>query len=111
MDEVEQVWLKSNPYLVGDKISVADLIGLCEMDQSCKPSHFEFLGERQTALFHFFIFIVIAGYNSAAGRSKIAAWQKRVRKELEPHYDDVTSFLRKVVKKFQGNPLMTRKNW
>jgi len=33
LDQVENQWLRGNKYLVGDTISVADLIGLCEIDQ------------------------------------------------------------------------------
>lgn len=36
LNEVENIWLKENPYLAGDKISIADLIGLCEIDQPRK---------------------------------------------------------------------------
>lgn len=36
LDDVENIWLKSNQYLAGDKISVADLVGLCEIDQPCE---------------------------------------------------------------------------
>lgn len=36
LNEVEDVWLKNNPYLAGEKISVADLIGICEIDQPRK---------------------------------------------------------------------------
>lgn len=30
---VENVWLKETPYVTGNKISIADLIGLCEIEQ------------------------------------------------------------------------------
>lgn len=36
LDQVENIWLRSSSYLVGDQISIADLIGLCEIDQPRK---------------------------------------------------------------------------
>ncbi|KAL0272169.1 UNVERIFIED_CONTAM: hypothetical protein PYX00_005248 [Menopon gallinae] len=33
LDEIENVWLKRSQYLGGDQISIADIIGLCEIDQ------------------------------------------------------------------------------
>lgn len=37
LDHIESVWLKDNkPYLVGDKISIADLLGATEIEQPSK---------------------------------------------------------------------------
>lgn len=36
LDQVENIWLGTAPYLVGETISIADLIGLCEIDQPCE---------------------------------------------------------------------------
>lgn len=33
LDQLCNVWLKDRNYLCGDKISIADLLGLCELDQ------------------------------------------------------------------------------
>lgn len=33
LDEIENMWLKRSEYLGGDQISIADIIGLCEIDQ------------------------------------------------------------------------------
>jgi glutathione S-transferase len=34
---IENVWLKDTPYLTGDQITIADLLGVCEIEQ---PSEF-----------------------------------------------------------------------
>lgn len=34
---IENVWLKDTPYLTGDHITIADLLGVCEIEQ---PSEF-----------------------------------------------------------------------
>lgn len=36
LDLVEKIWLKQTPYLTGNEISVADLIGICEIEQPRK---------------------------------------------------------------------------
>lgn len=48
LDEVDQIWLKRNPYLAGEQISIADLIGLCEIDQ---PREYETIEKCQTVFF------------------------------------------------------------
>ena len=35
LQSLEQYWLASSKFLAGDKISVADLLHCCEMDQLC----------------------------------------------------------------------------
>jgi glutathione S-transferase len=34
---IENVWLKDTPYLTGDNVTIADLLGVCEVEQ---PSEF-----------------------------------------------------------------------
>lgn len=36
LDIIENVWLKDKPFLAGDTISVADIFGICEIDQPRK---------------------------------------------------------------------------
>jgi glutathione S-transferase len=37
LDKLETVWLKDNkPFLTGDKISIADILGACEIEQPRK---------------------------------------------------------------------------
>lgn len=36
LDLIENVWLKNKKYLCGNEISIADIIGICEIDQTSK---------------------------------------------------------------------------
>lgn len=40
LDEIENVWLKENKYILGNEISAADLFALCEIDQPRKFVYF-----------------------------------------------------------------------
>lgn len=73
---IEDVWLKNSPYLIGDKITIADLLGVCEVEQ---PR--------------------MAGYDPRTEYPKIAAWLERVRQDLSPHYDEVNKVLNKIAEK------------
>ena len=35
LDQIEQIWLENgkNQYILGDKISVADIVAVCELEQ------------------------------------------------------------------------------
>jgi hypothetical protein len=33
---IENVWLKDTPYLTGNEITIADLLGVCEIEQASK---------------------------------------------------------------------------
>lgn len=76
LDLIENVWLKDKPYLTGDKISIADLFGACEIEQ---PR--------------------MAGYDPRKEFPRIAAWLERVRNDLNPHYDEVHKALNKIASK------------
>ncbi|EEB17125.1 GSTD1-5 protein, putative [Pediculus humanus corporis] len=76
LNDIENVWLKDSQYLVGNEISVADLVGISEIEQ---PR--------------------ISNYDVTAGRPRIAAWMKRVQNDLQPHYDDVFKILNKLASK------------
>ncbi|CAB3383917.1 Hypothetical predicted protein [Cloeon dipterum] len=65
LDKIENIWLKDRPFLAGDKISIADILGACEVEQ---PR--------------------MVGHDPGANRPKLAAWLGRVRAELNPHYDE-----------------------
>ncbi|XP_049937277.1 glutathione S-transferase theta-1-like isoform X1 [Schistocerca serialis cubense] len=79
LNEVEEIWLNNKSYLAGDKISIADLLGACEIEQTR-----------------------MAGYNPCEGRPKLAAWLERVRHDTLPHYDSVHAIVRKVTDKYGG---------
>ena len=68
LDDIEEIWLESGQkkYICGDKISVADIVACCELEQ---PS--------------------MAGYDVKQNRPVLAEWMDRVKSELQPHYDDL----------------------
>jgi len=78
---VEQVWLQggNKKYIAGDKISVADILACCEMEQP-----------------------VMAGYDVREGRTILGDYMARVKADLNPHYDDVHQAVYKVRDKFGG---------
>lgn len=36
LDLFEKHWLKDRPYMAGEKISIADIVGACEVEQPSK---------------------------------------------------------------------------
>ncbi|XP_049830734.1 glutathione S-transferase theta-1-like [Schistocerca gregaria] len=81
LNEVENIWLNNKPYLAGDEISIADLLGACEIEQ-----------------------IRMAGYNPCDGFPKLSAWLERVHHDTLPHYDKVHAMVRKITEKYGGVP-------
>lgn len=73
LELLENVWLKDTSYLTGNKITIADLLGVCEVEQ---PR--------------------MAGYDARTEYPKIAAWMERVRQDLNPHYDEAHRILNKI---------------
>jgi len=73
LELIENLWLKDTPYLTGDKITIADLLGVCELEQ---PR--------------------MAGYDARTEYPKIAAWMERVRQDLNPYYDEAHRILNKI---------------
>ncbi|XP_026478575.1 glutathione S-transferase theta-1-like isoform X1 [Ctenocephalides felis] len=73
LDLFEKHWLKDRPYMAGEKISIADIVGACEVEQ---PK--------------------IAGFDPAEGRPLFKEWLERVRKDLNPHYDEAHKFVYKL---------------
>ena len=66
-------------YICGDKISVADIVACCELEQSS-----------------------MAGYDVTEGRPVLKEYMERVKSELQPHYDDVHTIVYQMCKKFGG---------
>ncbi|RLU21362.1 hypothetical protein DMN91_005735 [Ooceraea biroi] len=75
LDLIEKIWLKDQPYLTGNVISVADIFGACELEQP-----------------------YMAGYDPKKGRPRLAAWMERVAKETSPHYQEAHKFVQQIVK-------------
>lgn len=76
LDLLENVWLKDSHYLVGSEISVADILGACEVEQ-----------------------VRMAGYNPRDGRPRLAAWMGRVAGKTNPYYEEAHVILNKIAKK------------
>ncbi|KAG8225500.1 hypothetical protein J437_LFUL014136 [Ladona fulva] len=83
LDDVENIWLQKGKkkYLAGDKISVADIWGACEVEQ---PK--------------------MAGYDVRVNRPNLSNWLDRVRNDLNPHYDEVHMYVNRIAESFGGNP-------
>ncbi|XP_066937414.1 glutathione S-transferase theta-1-like isoform X3 [Macrobrachium rosenbergii] len=79
LEQFETIWLKDKPFLAGSEITIADLLAACELEQ---PS--------------------MAGYDILEGRPILAAWYKRVKDALQPHYDEGHKVVDIVRKKFGG---------
>lgn len=79
LDIVENFWLKDHPYLTGNQLSIADILGACEIEQ---PR--------------------MAGYDPTEGRPKIKAWLERISNDLHPHYNEVHEAIYKISKKHGG---------
>jgi len=82
LDDFERVWLRNGEkrYVAGDTISVADILAACEMEQ---PS--------------------MAGYDVTKDREVLGSYLARVKAELNPHYDEVSSVVYKMRDKFGGD--------
>lgn len=91
---VENLWLKETPYITGNKLSAADIIGACEIEQTSKFSI------RCTANMYIVIgrFAELFRYNAGAKRPRIDAWLKKVREDTNPSYDKAHSFIFKFSK-------------
>ncbi|ETN68079.1 glutathione transferase, theta class [Anopheles darlingi] len=75
LDFIEQVFLgHGSPYIVGDQISIADLVAACEIEQ---PK--------------------MAGYDPCAGRPNLTQWMERVRNATNPYYDQAHKLVYKIM--------------
>jgi len=77
LGQMENIWLKDNPYIAGNTLTIADLLAVTELEQ---PG--------------------MVTYDVRAGHPKLAAYMDRVKQDLQPHYDDVHSIVRKTTKKY-----------
>ncbi|KAG7209023.1 hypothetical protein KM043_015188 [Ampulex compressa] len=76
LDLIETVWLKDKPFLIGNKISVADILGACEIEQ-----------------------LRLTGYDPKKDRPNLAAWMNRVITETSPYYQEAHAVISKVAEK------------
>ncbi|XP_014215774.1 glutathione S-transferase theta-1 isoform X3 [Copidosoma floridanum] len=74
LDQIENVWLNDNKlFLTGQQISIADLLGACEIEQ---PR--------------------MAGFDPLEGRPKLSSWYDRVVSETSPFYEEAHVLLNKL---------------
>ncbi|XP_039956280.1 glutathione S-transferase theta-3-like [Bactrocera tryoni] len=69
---LEEIWLKDTQFVVANKMTVADLFGACEVEQT-----------------------KLAHYDVGKKFPKIAEWMQRVREQASPHYDAAHEFIYK----------------
>ncbi|KAG8224351.1 hypothetical protein J437_LFUL004307 [Ladona fulva] len=86
-DYMENIWLQNGKkkYLTGDKITFADILGVCEANTTR-----------------------IAGYDPRKNRPNLANWMDRMRDELNPHYDEVHTKINAIYERFKGVPPVKR---
>lgn len=65
LDLIEHVYLKDQDYFAGDNMTLADLLGICELMQP-----------------------FAASFDVTEGRPKLKAWMERVKMRLQPHFDE-----------------------
>ncbi|XP_019619592.1 PREDICTED: glutathione S-transferase theta-1-like isoform X2 [Branchiostoma belcheri] len=73
LDMLQKMFLKDQPFLCGDNITIADLLAINELMQ-CLAS----------------------GRDVTKGRPKLRAWMDRVREKLQPHFDKSVAMLYKL---------------
>ncbi|XP_063705800.1 glutathione S-transferase theta-1-like [Culicoides brevitarsis] len=80
LDFMENVWLgDGNRFLTGEKLTVADIWGACEVEQ---PR--------------------MAGFEPREGRPLLEKWLAEVQKATNPVYDEAHEYLRRAEKKFKS---------
>nr|CAB3251243.1 glutathione S-transferase theta-1-like [Phallusia mammillata] len=82
LDSVESMFLKDKNFIAGETVSVADHFAVCELLQT-----------------------TISGRDLFKDRPKLQSWLDRVRKDSNPHFDDVHSVLYSVRRRYIKNKL------
>jgi len=87
LHEIEHIWLKDGEkkFIAGDKITIADLLACCELEQ---PG--------------------MADYDVFTKYPVIGQYRDRVRDATGTHYEDAHKVVRIVTKKFGGKPPMNK---
>jgi len=80
LNQMEDIFLADQPYLCGSDISIADLLGICELMQP-----------------------VIVGHKVFANRPKLEGWAARVKERLHPHFDEAHKFVYIVRDQFKSS--------
>lgn len=73
LDQIENHFLKDRDFLTGADMSIADLLGVCELMQP-----------------------LATGCDVTEGRPKLGAWMNRVKERLQPHFDEAHAIVYRV---------------
>ncbi|XP_072043682.1 glutathione S-transferase theta-1-like [Amphiura filiformis] len=73
LTNLENIFLKDKPYLCGNDISIADLLGVCEVEQ-----------------------VSGTGRDISVAHPRLGAWVQRVRQQLNPDFDEIHSLVYKL---------------
>ncbi|PAA57009.1 hypothetical protein BOX15_Mlig004100g1 [Macrostomum lignano] len=85
LDHLENFFLRDTPYLAADRISIADLLAACELEQptACGFSY------------------------SAESHPRLLAWMGRVKADLAPHFEEAHRILYMVRDRYNSRQLDT----
>uniref|UniRef100_A0A2P2HYL9 glutathione transferase n=1 Tax=Hirondellea gigas TaxID=1518452 RepID=A0A2P2HYL9_9CRUS len=73
LDHIETIWLKDRSFLAGDQITIADLLGVCEVLQP-----------------------TMAGYDVFKDRAVLSKWFENVKGQVGPELDQANFVLNKI---------------
>lgn len=104
LDQIEKVWLHDKMFLTGYQLTIADLLGACEIEQTREYTS----NNAYTDLSFWNIYLIrlssyvytgVAGYDPREGRPHLSAWLDRVSRETAPYYQEAHAFLNKLAEK------------
>ncbi|XP_076281212.1 glutathione S-transferase theta-1 [Lasioglossum baleicum] len=85
LDLLENIWLKDKAFLTGSEVSIADLLGSCEVEQ-----------------------VRIAGCNPCEGRPRLATWMTKVAQITNPYYQEAHVFLELLANKAKEDKIKSK---
>lgn len=104
LDLMENIWLKNGQYLTGSKITFADILAACEIEQPSIKFLLCTYINKLCRFNNFLNILAMAGYCPIEGRPKLKSWLERVRKDLTPYYDDAHKIVYKIAKRGGKRP-------
>lgn len=97
LDLMENVWLKNKTFLCGNEISISDILGICEIDQTS-----EYIFVKQKYLINILINFCLgmAGFDPYANRPNLSKWKTRTVSYLSPFYEEANEILNEHAAKY-----------
>ncbi|XP_063700961.1 glutathione S-transferase theta-1-like [Culicoides brevitarsis] len=80
LNTLENVWLEEQKFIAGNKITYADILAACDIEQT-----------------------KIAGYHPLKNRPKLHDWLETVRKETNPVFDEGHKYIYKYAEQYKGD--------